>query len=191
MTVPNTLLKTAPKSAAVNGHSASPHGPDPFDPQTAAIRHGEIGNSLLEQGQYADALTQFEQALDFNPHSVASWCGRAEALACVDRYEEALSSLEQAQDLAAHSDLRIWVQKAVVLILLQRYEAALSCCALVLQRQPNHVQGLLFQGVALHRLGRYRQAYRSYKQVKALTTPQVIRSHKGGHHEQKPYQAAC
>lgn len=189
MAVPKTLLKTEP-NLAHERLNQPPHHPQ-FDPHTEAIRHCEVGRSLLEQGQHCDALHQFEQALKLRPHLIEGWCGRAEGLACLDRYDEALSSLEQAQDLAEYADLRIWVQKAVVLILLQRYEEALSCCAVALQRQPKHVQALLFQGVALHRLGRYRQAYRSYQQVKTLTAPQGIRLFQGGGHEQKPHQPAC
>lgn len=146
--------------------------PSIFDAQTEAIRHHEIGTLLLNNSRYEDALCRFEQALALQPHAADHWYGRAEALACLSRYEEALSSLEQAQDLTHLSDVRIWVQKATVLILLGRYEAALSCCALVLQREPDHIQALLFQGVAWHRLGQFRKAYRSYRRVIVLTNPQ-------------------
>ena len=144
-----------------------------FDPPTEAIRHCEIGKLMLSRGQYQAALQQFEQGLAL-PHAIAAWCGRSEALACLNRYEEALRSIEQAQMLSDLTDTQIWVQKAVVLIFLQRYEEALSCCTLILQRHPHHVQALLFQGVALHRLGQYRKAYRSYRQVTELSAAPMI-----------------
>lgn len=97
-----------------------------------------------------------------NPHDVESWCHRAELLTRLQRYEEALSSLEQAEALAGFPETKICIQKAVLLILLSRYLEALTCCEAVLQQEPDHLQAWLFRGVACHRLGRYREAYRSY-----------------------------
>jgi tetratricopeptide (TPR) repeat protein len=116
-------------------------------------------------GRYPEALDQFEQALTAHPHDIESWYSRADALACLGRYEDALQSLEQAQELAGFADTRFWVQKAVLLILLNQPEAALNCCNQVLWRSPSHRQAWLFRGVALHRLGRFRASYRSYQRV--------------------------
>lgn len=121
-----------------------------FVPETEAMRHCERGRLLLHGGQYERALQQFEQALAWQPHAIAGWCGRAEALACLDRHAAALSSVEQAQALSTVVDTQIWLQKAVLLIWLERYEEALYCCTLILHRHPDHVQAWLFQGVALH-----------------------------------------
>jgi tetratricopeptide (TPR) repeat protein len=162
-----------------------------FAPQTETIRHCEIGSLMLSTGRYQEALGQFEQALALQPHAIAGWCGRAETLACLNRYEDALSSVEQAQELSSVADAQIWLQKAVILIFLQRYDEALSCCGLILQRHPEHIQALLFQGVARHRLGQHRKAYRSYCRVKALTTPRRSRKFRRSGHERKSHRSAC
>ena len=164
-------LQTSPISQCPGSKLPERAARPTLDPQTEAIRCCEIGGLMLSTGRHEAALMQFEQALTLQPHAIAGWSGRAEALACLNRFEEALSDIEQAQDLSTAVDIQIWIQKAAVLIFLQRYEEALSCCLQVLQRHPNHVQALLFQGVALHRMGQYRKAYRSYRRVTELTMP--------------------
>lgn len=140
------------------------------------LRHVEMSKLLLEEGRYLEALAQVEQALTLDPHEAESWCSRADALACLGRYEEALQSLEQAQELAGFGHVRLWVQKAVLLILLNRPRLALTCCNQALWRSPNHTQAWLFRGVALHRLGRCKAAYRSYQRVVEPATPSYANS---------------
>lgn len=135
------------------------------DYQTVAVGHCELGKIRLEMGRFQDALELFEQALALHPHDVESWYNRAEALTCLSRYEDALASLEQAQTLAGFGTTRLWVQKAVVLLWLNRLEAALNCCNRALWLNPDHSQAWLFRGVALHRLGRTKEASRSYRRV--------------------------
>jgi|GEM_PF-1911172 tetratricopeptide (TPR) repeat protein len=145
-----------------------------FDYEIEAMRRCELSKLFLQQGRYAEALDLTEQALALHPHDVESWYARAEALACLNRYDEALTSLEQAQELAGFEVAYLWVQKAVVLILLDQPQMALTCCHQALQLEPTHNQAWLFRGVALHRLGRFREAYRSYQQATQPQSPSTI-----------------
>jgi tetratricopeptide (TPR) repeat protein len=52
-----------------------------------------------------------------------------------------------------------------VLTHLDRYEAALASFTQALKIQPNNQTALIFQGMAYHHLGRYKQAYASYYQA--------------------------
>ncbi|MDA0266147.1 MAG: tetratricopeptide repeat protein [Cyanobacteria bacterium] len=124
-----------------------------------------LGEHLLKSGQWEAALLQFEQALKTDPSAIESWYHHAETLACLNRYAEALTSNQQALILTEFKDIRIWVQRAAILIFMAHPEAALECCNLALFLEPDHAQAWLFRGVALHRLGRYQQAYRSYSRV--------------------------
>jgi tetratricopeptide (TPR) repeat protein len=94
-------------------------GRQAFDQETEAIRLCEVGKLMLTANRFEDALDQFNQSLKVDPHFVDAWYHRADALACLNRYEDALESLEQAQELAGYEASHIWVQKAVVLILLK------------------------------------------------------------------------
>ncbi len=155
-----------------SGHTSQPRSPQSrLDGETEAMRYCELGKIRLEMGRYGDALAQFEQALALHPHDVDSWYHRAEALACLNRYDEALTSLEQAQVLAEIDQASLWVQKAVILLLLNRPNAALVCCNHALWVDPEAAQAWLFRGVALHRLGRVREAHRSYQRVSHPVAP--------------------
>lgn len=132
---------------------------------TTALYHCELGKLHLEARRYTQALTQFEQALTVDPHDIESWYGRADALACLNCYDEALASLEQARELADSPDPRFWIQKAVLLLLVNRPAAALTCCNQALWLAPNHIQAWLFRGVALERLGHSQAACRSYQRA--------------------------
>ncbi|MBD1874367.1 tetratricopeptide repeat protein [Nodosilinea sp. FACHB-131] len=142
-----------------------PRALPPCDDETVAMGQCELGKIRLEMGRFEDALELFEQALALQPHDVESWHNRAEALTCLNRYEDALASLEQAQTLAGFATTRLLVQKAVVLIWLNRLEDALACCNRALWLNPDHSQAWLFRGVTLQRLGRSKEAQRSYRRV--------------------------
>ncbi|PSN15159.1 hypothetical protein C7271_21120 [filamentous cyanobacterium CCP5] len=133
--------------------------------QTEAMGLGATGRWLLNRGRYQAALIQIERALALDPHNGESWYCRGEVLACLNRYEEALDSLEQAQVFMGFSEPSIWLEKASILILLNCLTEALGCCDYVLWRDPHSPQAWLFRGVALHRLGRWWQAYRSYQRA--------------------------
>lgn len=138
---------------------------------SGAFYHCELGKLRLETGHYRQALEQFEQALTQDPHDVESWYGRADALACLSRYDEALASLEQARELAGTTDARFWMQKAVLLLMVNQPRSALNCCNQVLWRFPNHVQAWLFRGIALDHLGQSDAACRSYQRIMRPTLP--------------------
>ncbi len=60
---------------------------------------------------------------------------------------------------------------AVCRLHLRQPTAALQVCNQVLALHPNHPQALLFKGVALQRLGRYRAAYHHYRQASVPSHP--------------------
>ncbi|MFQ4137888.1 tetratricopeptide repeat protein [Nodosilinea sp. PGN35] len=163
------IIPLGPRSGAIapgrRALGGAPFEPAAFDARTVAMGRCELGKIRLEMGRFQDALELFEQSLALQPHAVESWYGRAEALTCLGRYEDALASLEQAQTLAGFASARLWVQKAVVLLWLNRLETALNCCNQALWLAPDHTQAWLFRGVALHRLGRFKEAYRSYRRA--------------------------
>ncbi|MGD1908658.1 MAG: tetratricopeptide repeat protein [Leptolyngbyaceae cyanobacterium] len=80
-------------------------------------------------------------------------------------YTEALMRLEQS---AVGDAVDGVVAQAVCLLHLQQPKCALQACDRALALQPHHPQALLFKGVALHRLGRYRQSYDYYQQASPL-----------------------
>lgn len=94
-----------------------------------------------------------------------AWYAQGEALANDGAYERALRCFEEAAIVAPEA-IEVLIYQAVCLIHLEQPQRALAVAERVLAIAPHHPQGWLYRGVALHRLGRYRQAYASYAQVK-------------------------
>lgn len=81
-------------------------------------------------------LTAYHSTLTLtvHPHDIGSWYSRADSLACLGRYDDALQSLEQAQELAGFAAPQFWLQKAALFILLNQPKAVLNCCNQALRR---------------------------------------------------------
>lgn len=75
-------------------------------------------------------------------------------------YEAALQQFACSPQAAQDADNL--VNQAVCLIHLSQAQAALQACDRALTLNPHHSQAWLFRGVALHRLGHYREAYACY-----------------------------
>ncbi len=93
--------------------------------------------------------------------SFQDWFLQGEALATEQNYIKALRCFEEAAILCP-ADLASQVYQAVCWIHLDQPEKALAIAETVLSQNQDYSQGWLFRGVALHRLGRYREAYGSY-----------------------------
>ena len=98
--------------------------------------------------------------------SFQRWYDEGEKLANAKAYERALRCFEEAAIIDPKS-VPALVYQAVCLIHLGQPQQALALAEQVLAIAPDHAQGWLFRGVALHRLGRYSEAYACYGQVKA------------------------
>lgn len=70
------------------------------DPAQLHSTHALLGELLLQLGRTHDALTAFRESLDFAedaPSRGRAWLGIASALRIMDRHEEALESLDEAE----------------------------------------------------------------------------------------------
>lgn len=76
-------------------------------------------------------------------------------------YQAALSCFRQVSQVVPSADTS--VSQAVCLIHLNRPKEALQACEDALLMHHQHAQAWLFRGVALHRLGRFQDAYSSYR----------------------------
>ncbi|MGB3137704.1 MAG: tetratricopeptide repeat protein [Nodosilinea sp.] len=92
------------------------------------------------------------------------WYTEGEALANAGAYDRALRCFEEAA-VVCPEEVTALVYQAVCLIHLGHPDRALALADRVLAIAPDHSQGWLFRGVALHRLERYRDAYACYARV--------------------------
>jgi tetratricopeptide (TPR) repeat protein len=101
--------------------------------------------------------------------SFQTWYAQGEAQAERGNYAQALRYFEEALILDPANPAALLYQ-VVCLIHLEQPKPALAIAEKLLKADPSQAQGWLFRGVALHRLGRYKEAYASYDRAEALTT---------------------
>ncbi|MEO1123852.1 MAG: tetratricopeptide repeat protein [Cyanobacteria bacterium J06635_15] len=148
--------------------------------QNVSLNHDPLCQSLLQQmmiRQYETVVSAATQLLVNFPDSYGIWYLRGDALANLGRYGEAIDSFAQTLRYCPKAKEAL-VFQAVCWIHQERPEAALNCCDRALEIASDYEQGWLFRGVALHRLGRYRDAYASYSHAlhdERLTWQQRLR----------------
>jgi|GEM_PF-2876750 len=127
----------------------------------------ENGNQFLNQKQYEEALTSFDQAIAFSPQYIAAWVGKGGALANLQRYEEALTALEQATALNPQY-FAAWVGKSSVLTKLLRYEEANDAIDQSIALNPQQALAWINKGFVLDRMKQYEKAITAYDKAIVL-----------------------
>jgi tetratricopeptide (TPR) repeat protein len=114
------------------------------------------------QGAPSAFAPQIANAIDQD--AFQRWYAEGDSLANGGHYDRALRCFEEASILDPNNADAL-VYQAVCLIHLEQPQPALTVAEQVLAIAPDHPQGWLYRGVALHRLGRYKAAYASYARV--------------------------
>ncbi|MGG6292896.1 tetratricopeptide repeat protein [Leptolyngbya sp. AN02str] len=81
------------------------------------------GVALADEGQYAAALSWFDQGLNQQPLHLKGWVFRCVVLIHLERYEEALESCGKALEIQP-DDAETWTFRGVALHRLSRYREA-------------------------------------------------------------------
>jgi tetratricopeptide (TPR) repeat protein len=104
-------------------------------PQNAA-EWFEAGRQQLQQGNDAEALQYFDQALSLGANNADAWNGRGAALKKLDRFQEALDSYDRALTLNPQS-YKTWFNKGLLLEQLGQDVGAIACYEKVLEIKPD------------------------------------------------------
>lgn len=125
------------------------------DPQPRYL--STLGNTLLLQRRFEEALKTFDKAIQLKPDDAKLWTSLGKVLVELDRLTEALPSFEQALRL----DPRNWDaadRAAYVLYRQGRLEEALEQYDLCLELQPGNALTLQMRAVLLRGLKRFEES---------------------------------
>jgi len=95
--------------------------------------------NYTDKGQYEEALTQFEGAIDHNPTYWDSWAGKGFSLLYLNRYAEAIDALDRAIKYNK-TDPNPWYNKACALAALNKNEEAIECLKEAIRLKPDFKQ---------------------------------------------------
>ncbi len=127
----------------------------------------DLGNDLFEVGQYEEAISSYDRAINIEANFDEALYNKSVALDNLGRYEEAIVSYDRA--IAIQPDLYLaWCNRGVVLNNLRRCEEAIVSYDRSIAIQPNFHLAWSNRGIALGNLGRYEEAIISYDRAIAI-----------------------
>ena len=104
----------------------------------------EKGEQLANCGNYAQALTCFNKAVEIQPQNNAAWVFRGVVLIHLERYEEALASCDRALAIQP-TDKQAWLFRGAALNHLGRYKQSYNSYDKALGTQRRSVGQKLMQ----------------------------------------------
>ncbi len=131
------------------------------------VAHLGLGLLLNQQGEPAQAIAQFDQAIALAPTSAIGYELRGLALFDLERWDEAIASLQQAVERDPQNP-SIRVSLANVLYERQDFEQAIAQLRLVIDLMPNQPQAHYNLGLALDDRGQLPEAIAQYEQALAI-----------------------
>ena len=107
-----------------------------------------MGNYASEEENHEMAENLFSQVLEIEPDNAAAWYNKGRALACLDRFDEAVSCYDEALKRDPE-DSDAWLNKGIALQNIGKHTEALSCFRIVLKATPEDGEAWYCKGVSL------------------------------------------
>jgi protein O-GlcNAc transferase len=105
-------------------------------------------NGLFQQGMLADAEQLYRQIVDTSPNPFVALNNRGVALERLDRFDEALASIESALSIQPdYADA--FYNRGIVLLRMKRFEEALTSYEQALAIRPEYAEALSNRGIAM------------------------------------------
>lgn len=126
------------------------------------------GDSLYSQGEYAESVLAYDEAIRLDPECARAWNNKAAALAGLGRYAEAIRCSDEAIRLDPHLSWP-WNNRGFALRNLGRVDEALRAYDEALRLDPESVKVWYNRAAALEALGRAEEAEAAYARARELT----------------------
>ncbi|HEY9670997.1 MAG TPA: tetratricopeptide repeat protein [Waterburya sp.] len=123
-----------------------------------------VGNELLDLGQFEEALASYNKAIEIKPDFYEAWISRGFVLANLGHYQDALTASNTAVKIKPDYP-EGWYNQGVISGLLGSYEEALTSFKQLIAIEPNYYKAWERQGLALWSLRRDEEAIASYKKA--------------------------
>lgn len=155
-------LLRRPAEALANQETALALAPNSFE---ALANRAAV---LLDLGRFAEALAGCDLILEQHSKRAADvHVHRADALAGLDRYAEALELYDQV-GASRPGDIEAHLGRARVLMLMRRFADALCACDEAINRAPGNCDAYCIRGGALRECARLDEAIASFQSAMSL-----------------------
>ncbi|NJL19994.1 MAG: tetratricopeptide repeat protein [Leptolyngbyaceae cyanobacterium SM1_3_5] len=112
------------------------------------------GDGFLAGGNYSEALSSYDKAIQMQPSSFEAWLGKGRTLRQLGRYDEALNAYNKTTEIRP-DDANVWNGKALALGKLERYQEALDCFDKSIEIDPTYYDPWVNRSFPLDMLGRH------------------------------------
>ena len=129
-----------------------------------ALNYYNEGNSLIEAGEFEEAIEAFDMALANRDDFAQAWTNRGFAQGKLGRHLEKFSSCVQATDVAPDF-AEAWNCRGLARFDLQQYESALEEYNKAISVDTDFHRGWFNKGQVLLRMGRPQEAIQATRQV--------------------------
>jgi tetratricopeptide (TPR) repeat protein len=119
---------------------------------------------LYYSGDYENALSRLEAAINIKPDSHEAWSNKGNALDALGRPDEALEAFNKAIEIKP-DDASDWSNKGVTLADLGRHDEALEAYNKAIEIKPDFHKAWYNKGITLAALGRHDEALESFNKA--------------------------
>ena len=109
---------------------------------------------LDDLGQYEEALSWYEKALEISPNDVVALYNKGGILASIGKHVEAITCYDKVIDINP-TEVGAIYNKALALVNVGKYEDAIFFFDKVLQINPTHIYTMQSKRIVLDKLGKH------------------------------------
>ena len=123
-----------------------------------------VGNGLFDSGQFEEALTSYDKAIEIKPNFYEAWRNRGVILANLGYHQETIAAFNKAVEILPDYH-EAWYDQGIALGCLGHYKEALTSLKQAIVIKHDYYKAWERQGLALWSLGRDEEAIASYKKA--------------------------
>jgi serine/threonine protein kinase len=131
------------------------------------------GASLDKLGQFDEALTCYNKALEIDPRDTIAWINKGASLDKLGQFDEALTCYNKALEIDPRNTVGL-MNKGRSLHSLGRYDEALTCYNKALEIDPRYAGAWSSKGFSLAKLGRFDEAILCFNKALEIDQSEAI-----------------
>ena len=144
----------------------------PYNPQ-GAIEYLQRGNESHALGNYKEAITDYDKAIELNPEYAEAYNNRGLAKFNLGKYKEAIKDYDKAIELnpkyaKAHNN------RGFVNLALKKYDEGIRDYTREIEINPNNAHSHLSLGLTKFSIGKYEEAIKDFDEVIKINPHDIV-----------------
>lgn len=128
------------------------------------------GDARLDSGKYAEAMNDFDQVLEYDPHNADAYINRASLFIISTQYDEAKIELAKARKFAPKNPA-LFFNEGIIALAENNGKVALEKIDSCISIDPEYARGYFEKGLILNSLNRNQEAIKILRKARSLNDP--------------------